>query len=39
MYPGGRAAGLADLSKGSFNSTNMTPEFYNLNYTGPAGNY
>ncbi|KAI8341547.1 periplasmic binding protein-like I [Blakeslea trispora] len=36
-YPGGRAAGLSDLSKGTFNSSIMTPQFYNLNNTGPAG--
>ncbi|GAN01001.1 hypothetical protein MAM1_0004c00430 [Mucor ambiguus] len=36
-YPGGRSVGLSDLSKGTFNSSRMTPEFYNLNYTGPAG--
>jgi hypothetical protein len=36
-YPGGRAAGLSDLGKGLFNSSRMTPSFYNLKYTGPAG--
>ncbi|RCH82278.1 hypothetical protein CU098_001339, partial [Rhizopus stolonifer] len=36
-YPGGRSVGLSDLGKGTFNSSRMTPEFYNLNYTGPAG--
>lgn len=38
-YPGGRSTGLSDLSKGKFNSSRMTPEFYNLNYTGPAGKF
>ncbi|KAI8336060.1 periplasmic binding protein-like I [Choanephora cucurbitarum] len=37
LYPGGRAAGLSDLNNGVFNSSNMTPTFYNLNHTGPAG--
>ncbi|KAI8343904.1 periplasmic binding protein-like I [Chlamydoabsidia padenii] len=36
-YPGGRLKGLADLSSKTFNSTRMTPTFYNMNYTGPAG--
>lgn len=36
-YPGGRQKGLSDLASGSFNASNMTPTFYNLNYTGPAG--
>ncbi|KAF7731952.1 Metabotropic GABA-B receptor subtype 3A [Apophysomyces ossiformis] len=37
QYPGGRAQGLADLAARKFNSTDMTPTFFNLNYTGPAG--
>ncbi|KAL1930958.1 hypothetical protein VTP01DRAFT_10095 [Rhizomucor pusillus] len=36
-YSGGRHAGLSDLAAGKFDSTNMIPAFYNLNYTGPAG--
>jgi hypothetical protein len=36
-YPGGRQKGLSDLSANSFNSTPMTPLFYNMNYTGPGG--
>ncbi|ORY96447.1 periplasmic binding protein-like I [Syncephalastrum racemosum] len=36
-YPGGRQQGLSDLKAEKFNSSAMTPEFYNLNYTGPAG--
>ncbi|CAO3596140.1 unnamed protein product [Absidia cylindrospora] len=36
-YPGGRQKGLSDLSSRQFNSTPMTPSFYNMNYTGPAG--
>ncbi|KAG0182904.1 Metabotropic GABA-B receptor subtype 3A [Apophysomyces sp. BC1034] len=37
QYPRGRAQGLADLAAKKFNATGMTPTFYNLNYTGPAG--
>ncbi|KAI8077824.1 periplasmic binding protein-like I [Halteromyces radiatus] len=37
QYPGGRQQGLLDLSTHNFNSTPMTPTFYNMNYTGPAG--
>ncbi|KAI9281054.1 periplasmic binding protein-like I [Sporodiniella umbellata] len=37
QYPGGRSEGLAALSSKTFNSTNMKPTFFNLNYTGPAG--
>ncbi|CAO3612652.1 unnamed protein product [Cunninghamella blakesleeana] len=36
-YPGGRQKGLQDLAAKKFNSTNMIPTFYNMNYTGPAG--
>ncbi|KAI9491860.1 periplasmic binding protein-like I [Zychaea mexicana] len=36
-YTGGRQKGLSDLSAGTFNSSIMTPTFYNLDYTGPAG--
>ncbi|KAI8341058.1 periplasmic binding protein-like I [Chlamydoabsidia padenii] len=36
-YPGGRQRGLLDLSNHTFNSTPMTPTFYNMNYTGPSG--
>ncbi|KAI9302837.1 periplasmic binding protein-like I [Cunninghamella echinulata] len=37
QYPGGRQKGLQDLSTKNFNSKPMTPLFYNMNYTGPAG--
>ncbi|KAI8394060.1 periplasmic binding protein-like I [Radiomyces spectabilis] len=36
-YPGGREKGLIDMANRQFNSTHMTPTFYNMNYTGPAG--
>ncbi|KAI9319938.1 periplasmic binding protein-like I [Dichotomocladium elegans] len=36
-YPGGRSQGLVDLGAHKFSATSMTPTFYNLNYTGPAG--
>ncbi|ORX56420.1 periplasmic binding protein-like I [Hesseltinella vesiculosa] len=36
-YPGGRQAGLKALQSKTFNSTDMTPLFYNMNYSGPAG--
>ncbi|KAI7887263.1 periplasmic binding protein-like I [Mucor mucedo] len=36
-YPGGRPAGISDLRNSAFNSSNMTPYSYNLNYTGPSG--
>ncbi|KAG2236589.1 hypothetical protein INT48_000143 [Thamnidium elegans] len=37
IYPGGRSVGLMDLRKRVFNSSNMTPSFYNFSYTGPGG--
>ncbi|KAI8889827.1 periplasmic binding protein-like I [Backusella circina FSU 941] len=37
LYPGGRSNALSDLSLGTFNSSSMTPDLYNLNYSGPAG--
>ncbi|RUS34944.1 periplasmic binding protein-like I [Jimgerdemannia flammicorona] len=38
-YPGGRQAGLHDLSKGLFNQNAgpLTPLLFNTNWTGPAG--
>ncbi|KAG1146688.1 hypothetical protein G6F37_006125 [Rhizopus arrhizus] len=36
-YNGGRSKGLQDLANHTFNSSNMIPTFYNLNYNGPAG--
>ncbi|KAI7871480.1 periplasmic binding protein-like I, partial [Spinellus fusiger] len=38
LYSGGRAQGLSDLTQNKFNATNMTPEFYSMNYSGPGGN-
>ena len=38
-YTGGRQKGLSDLSAGTFDSSKMTPTFYNLDYTGPAGKH
>ncbi|KAI9027622.1 periplasmic binding protein-like I [Phycomyces nitens] len=37
LYPGGRSKGLEDLKARTFNSSNMTPTFFNMNYTGPKG--
>ncbi|KAL0073463.1 periplasmic binding protein-like I [Phycomyces blakesleeanus] len=37
LYPGGRSKGLSDLKARTFNSSNMTPTFFNMNYTGPKG--
>ncbi|KAG2220592.1 hypothetical protein INT45_002614, partial [Circinella minor] len=36
-YTGGRQKGISDLSAGTFDSSKMTPTFYNMDYTGPAG--
>ncbi|KAI9268604.1 7 transmembrane sweet-taste receptor of 3 GCPR-domain-containing protein [Helicostylum pulchrum] len=36
-YDGGRSVALSDLRNRTFNSSQMVPSFYNLDYTGPAG--
>ncbi|CEG65851.1 hypothetical protein RMATCC62417_02548 [Rhizopus microsporus] len=38
QYSGGREKGLQDLASDTFNTSSMTPMFYNFNYSGPAGN-
>ncbi|RCI03986.1 hypothetical protein CU098_002568, partial [Rhizopus stolonifer] len=36
-YPGGRSEGLIALANNSFDTKEMSPSFFNLQYSGPAG--